>query len=129
MLVYAIDRDEPAKREVARALFEEHLQEGSGMLSPQVLREFYVAATRKLSRPLSQEAAARAVRDLGSYCPMQESSGMVYSAISRNQRLPVSFWDALIIEAAIAGEADYLFTEDLQHGEVIDGVRVHNPFL
>lgn len=94
-----------------------------------VLREFYAAATRELARPLSPEAASRAVRDLRAYCPVQESAEMIFSAISRNQRLLISFPDAPIVEAAIAGEADHLFTEDLQHREMIDGVRVHNPFL
>lgn len=129
VLVYTVDRAEPGKREVARALFKNHLQEGSGFVSPQVLREFYVAATRKLSTPLPEEAALRAVGDLGAYCIMQESKEMVLSAVSRNQRLSISFWDALIVEAAIVGGADYILTEDLQHGQVIEGVRVHNPFL
>lgn len=129
VLVYTVDQGEPEKREVARALFEEHLREGSGLVSPQVLREFYFATTRKLSTPLSEEAARRAAEDLRAYCPMQESKEMVLSAIHRNQRLSISFWDALIVEAAIVGGADYIFTEDLQHGQVIEGVRVHNPFL
>lgn len=129
VVAYTVDRAEPEKREVARALFKEHLQEGSGIVSPQVLREFYFVATRKLSTPLSEEAAQRAVRDLRAYCPMQESKEMILSAISRNQRLSISFWDALIVEAAITGGADHILTEDLQHGQVIEGVRVHNPFL
>lgn len=129
ILVYTFDRAEPDKRETARDLFKEHLREGSGMVSPQVLREFYVAATRKLRRPLSQEAAHRAVRDLGAYCSVQESEDMILSAISRNRRLSISFWDALIVEAAISGGADHVLTEDLQHGQLMDGVRIHNPFL
>lgn len=129
VIVYTIDRAEPEKREVARALFEEHLQEGSGIVSPQVLREFYFVATRRLSIPLPKEAARRAVEDLGAYSPMQESKEMILSAIERNQRLSISFWDALIVEASIVGGADYILTEDLQHGQVIEGVRVHNPFL
>lgn len=129
VVVYTVDRAEPEKREVARALFREYLQEGSGIVSPQVLREFYFAATRKLSVPLPEEAAQRAVRALGAYCPIQESKEMVLSAISRTRRLSISFWDALIVEAAIMCRADRILTEDLQHGQVIDGVRVHNPFL
>lgn len=99
------------------------------MVSPQVLREVYVAATRKLSSPLSQEAAREAVRALGVYCTVQESSEMILSAISRNQRFSISLWDALIVEAAIAGGAGQILTEDLQHGQLIDGVRINNPFL
>lgn len=129
VLVYAVDRAEPGKREVARTLFEEHLREGSGFVSPQVLREFYVAATRKLSRPLPEEAAQKAVEDLEVYCTLQESGAMVLAAVSRTRRLSISLWDALIVEAATLGGADHILTEDLQHGQIIDGVRVHNPFL
>jgi predicted nucleic acid-binding protein len=129
VLVYTVDRAEPEKREVARALFEEHLREGSGFLSPQVLREFYVASTRKLATPLPEQAARDAVEDLGAYCTLQESREMILSAVSRKQRLSISFWDALIVEAAILGGADHILTEDLQHGQVIEGVKVHNPFL
>lgn len=54
---------------------------------------------------------------------------MIRVAISRNRRLSIRFWDALIVEAAILGGAGHILTEDLRHGQVIDGVRVHNPFL
>lgn len=129
VLVYVLDRAEPEKRAVARSLFKEHLREGTGMVSPQVLREFYVAVTRKLSTPVSREGAQRAVRSLLAYCPMHESKEMTVSAISRAQRYAISFWDALIVEAAIVGGADHLLTEDLQHGQIIDGLWIENPFL
>lgn len=129
VLVYAVDRSEPEKRELARGLFKEHLREGSGIVSPQVLREFYVTVTRKLSDPLSGEAAGRAVSSLLVYCPMQESKEMTVSAISRAQRFSISFWDALIVEAALIGGADHILSEDLQHGQTFDSVRVYNPFL
>lgn len=67
--------------------------------------------------------------DLRIYCTMQESKEMILSAVSRNQRLSISFRDALIVEAAIVGGADYILSEDLQYGQVIESVRAHNPFL
>jgi len=128
VLVYAFDEGEPEKREVARGLVEEHLVEGDGMLSVQVLREFY-AATRKPTRPLPIEKAIEAVGYLATFSPIAEDARMVVGAIRRSQVLMLSFWDALIVEAALRGGADRLLTEDLQHGQRIEGLTVENPFL
>ncbi len=128
VLVYAFDRGEPEKGEVARDLVQEHLVGGDGMLSVQVLREFY-SAVRKVSRPLPVEEAAEAVRYFATFAPMPEDARMVLGAVSRSRKLSLSFWDALIVESALAGGADRLLTEDLQHGQLIEGLRVENPFL
>lgn len=128
VLVYFVDEDEPEKKEVARVLVQEHLVEGDGMLSVQVLREFYSAA-RKLRRPLSDEKAQEAVKYFAVFSPVSEDAGMVLGAVRRNQEFSLSFWDALIVEAALRGGADRLSTEDLQHGQVIEGLRIENPFL
>lgn len=128
VLVYFVDEDEPEKNEVARVLVQEHLVEGDGMLSVQVLREFYSAA-RKLRRPLSDEKAQEAVKYFAAFSPVSEDAGMVLGAVRRNQEVSLSFWDALIVEAALRGGADRLLTEDLQHGQVIEGLRIENPFL
>ena len=128
VLVYFVDEDEPEKQEVARVLVQEHLVEGDGMLSVQVLREFYSAA-RKLRRPLSDEKAQEAVKYFAAFSPVPEDARMVLGAVRRNQEFLLSFWDALIVEAALRGGADRLLTEDLQHGQVIEGLRIENPFL
>lgn len=128
VLVYAFDEREPEKREVARRLIKEHLDEGDGMLSVQVLREFYSSA-RKLSRPVPDEEAQEAVRNFAAFSSMPEDAGMVLGAVRRSRELMLSFWDALIVEAALKAGADLLLTEDLQHGQVIEGLRVENPFL
>ena len=128
VLVYAFDEGEPEKRAVALALIEEHLVDGDGVISVQVLREFY-SAVRREPRPLSDEAAATAVGRLAGFSPLSEDVGMVPKAVRRAQEMSISFWDALIVEAALKAGADRLFTEDLQHGQVIEGMRVENPFL
>ena len=128
VLVYFVDEDEPEKKEVARNLVEKHLVGGNGMLSVQVLREFYSAA-RKLRRPLSDEKAYEAVRHFAVFSSIPEDARMVLGAARRSQEASLSFWDALIVEAALAGGADSLLTEDLQHGQVIEGLRIDNPFL
>ena len=128
ILVYFIDEDEPEKQEVARGLVEEYLIEGNGVVSVQVLREFYWAA-RRLRHPLSEERAREAVRDFARFSPLAEDARMVLAAVSRTREMSISFWDALIVEAALKAGADRLLTEDLQHGLLIEGMRVENPFL
>jgi len=128
VLVYAFDEGEPEKRAVALALIEEHLVDGDGVISVQVLREFY-SAVRREPQPLSNEVAATAMRRLAGFSPLSEDIGMVLKAVRRAQEMSISLWDALIVEAALKAGADRLFTEGLQHGQIIEGMRVENPFL
>jgi predicted nucleic acid-binding protein len=99
------------------------------MVSTQVLQEFYVSVTRKLAQPLDAETAYRAVEDLAALPVVQIDTTLILSAITRHRKEQVSFWDALIIQAALEGGAGILYTEDLQHGRVMDGLRIENPFL
>jgi predicted nucleic acid-binding protein len=128
VLVYAFDEGEAEKRAVALRLIREHLEEGEGMLSVQVLREFYVSV-RRLSRPLSVAEAETALEIFTRFSPATEDWRMVVGAIRRSREFMLSFWDALILEAALRGGADTLMTEDLQHGQQIEGLTVENPFL
>ena len=127
VLVYAFDEGEPEKREVALALIKEHLEEGNGILSVQVLREFY-ASVRRLPRPLSTAEAEEALGSFAVFSPMTEDWRMVVGAARRSRELTLSFWDALIVEAALRGGADRILTEDLQHGQRIEELTVENPF-
>lgn len=86
-------------------------------------------ATRKLRSPLSPERAEARVRDLSRLPLVQVDPSLILAAIGRSRGLGFSFWDALIVEAALAGGANRLLTEDLQHGQEIEGLRVENPFL
>lgn len=85
--------------------------------------------TRKLCNPLPPERAGERVRDLSRLPLVRVEVPTILAAIARSGGQSFSFWDALIVEAALAGGADRLFTEDLQHGQVIEGLRLHNPFL
>lgn len=128
ILVYAVDPGEPEKSPVASALVEEYLVPGDGMISVQVLREFYSAA-RKLRRPLSDEQAQEMVRYFATFSPLPEDARTVLGAVRLSREHMLSFWDALIVESALSAGADRLLTEDLQHGQEIEGLRVENPFL
>jgi predicted nucleic acid-binding protein len=129
IFVYQFDRDAPEKRACARALFERHVREGSLLLSVQVLQELYVTLTRKLAAPLSVQDAREVVAALTELPIVQNDAPMTLAAIDLSLRRQVSFWDALIIEAARRGGASVLLSEDLQHGQDIEGIRVENPFL
>jgi len=129
VLVYLFDTGAPAKQRRAQEILEGETRDGRVLLSTQVLQEFYVAVTRKLAKPLDGESAERAVHDLAALPTVQVDTPMVLSAVARSRRERLSFWDALIVESAVAGRAGRLLTEDLQHGRVIDGVRIENPFL
>ncbi len=129
ILIYLYDEDEPEKRARALELFEEEVAAGRAALSTQVLQEFYVNATRKLRRPLSPERAEARVRDFSGLPLVRVDAPMILAAIARCRSQSFSFWDALIVEAAHAAGASRLLTEDLQHGQNIEGLRIENPFL
>jgi predicted nucleic acid-binding protein len=128
VLVYLFDADSPDKRKTARALFQQHAEAGDILLSTQVLQEFYVAVTRKLARPLDTAAAAEAVSSFAELALVQIDSALIVSAIHRSRNSRLSFWDALIVQAAIEGHASTLYSEDMQHGQIQDSLRVVNPF-
>jgi len=129
VLVYLFDNDAPSKREQARTLFQRHVQAGSLLISTQVLQELYVTLTRKLAVPLPEPDAREVIASLAELPVAQNDASTVLAAIDLSRRRQLSFWDALIIEAARRGGANVLLSEDLQHGQDIEGVRVENPFL
>lgn len=128
VLVYLFDHNEPVKQQRARTLFQKHTADSSLLLSTQVLQEFYVTVTRKLSTPLGGPEAVTALRHLATFSVVPVDANMVGRAAERNQREMVSFWDALILEAALAGGAARLLSEDMQNGQKVSGLVTENPF-
>jgi predicted nucleic acid-binding protein len=128
VLVYLFDADSPDKRKKARALFQKHADAGDILLSTQVLQEFYVAVTRKLARPLDAGVASDAVSSFAELPLVQIDSALIVSAIQRSRNNQLSFWDALIVQAAIEGQASTLYSEDMQQEQILDSLRVVNPF-
>jgi len=127
VLVYADDSSSPKKQKRAIGLFAEHLRLGTAVVSLQVLQEYFVAATRKLG--LAPQMAQRKVEILASARVVRFEARDIIAAIELHRLTQVSFWDALIIHAARAAGAPVLYTEDLQPGAVLGGVRLVNPFL
>lgn len=128
ILVYLFDEDNPEKKAQAQVLLEKETESGRALLSTQVLQEFFVAVTRKLEVPLPVEKAEEVVGQLMVLTLVEISGSHILKAIRKSINLQFSFWDALIIEAAVSGGASILYTEDLQHGQTIDNVKILNPF-
>lgn len=126
VLVYADDASSPERQDRAISLFAEHLRRGMAVVSLQVLQEYFVAATRKLR--LAPEMAQRKVEILARARVVRFEASDVIAAIELHRLTQVSFWDALIVHAARSAGAAVLYSEDLQPGAVLGGVRVVNPF-
>jgi len=128
VLVYAHDRSESRRQAVAQALLGALWRNRTGILSTQVLQEFYVVVTRKSDPPMRRVAAREIVALYGEWPIVQLDVALILAASQLEERHGLSFWDALIVEAARRSGATVLLTEDLQSGREIGGVRIENPF-
>jgi predicted nucleic acid-binding protein len=129
VLLYLFDNSVPEKKARAQEVFSAEAEAGRAVLSTQVLQEFYVNATRKLAEPLPVEIAEAQVRDFARLPLVRVDEAMILAAIQRHRSMSFSFWDALVVEAALKAGSGRLLTEDLQHGQQIEGLMVENPFL
>ena len=128
VLVYAEDRDAKAKHQVARDLVLKLWNERSGVLSIQVLQELYVNVTRKLKKPLSSPKALEIVEEYLTWTVIENTGRLLTSAIELQQKAQLSFWDAMIVQAAIDGGCDTLYSEDLNAGQRFGALVIVNPF-
>jgi predicted nucleic acid-binding protein len=129
VLVYAHDRGAGARHLVARALLERLWGEHSGVLSTQVVQEFYVNVRRKARHPISAAEAARLVEDYLTWEVIVNDAEAIRQAFEVERRYRLQFWDALIVQAANVAGADVLYSEDLRHGQVYGTVELVNPFV
>ena len=128
ILVYAEDRDAKSKQVVARDLVLGLWNDRQGVLSIQVLQEFYVTVTRKLKKPLQAPVALAAVREYLTWTVIENTGSLLVQAAELQQRAQLSFWDAMVVQAAIQAGCDRLYSEDLKAGQRFDSVTVINPF-
>ena len=119
VLAYAHDASETGKQPVARAQLEALWRARTGVLSTQVLQEFYAVATRKLAMPMHRTTARKIVALYAEWPVVQVDVPLVLAASELEERHTLSFWDALIVEAAARSGATRLLTEDLQPGRRI----------
>ena len=129
VLVYAIDTSAATKRTAATELLDRLWEDGTGRVSVQVLQEFFVTVTRKIPQPISVDEAFERIRDLKAWRVFAPTADDVLAAIALHRQEQLSFWDAMVVQAAIEMRCDVLWTEDLNDGQVLRGVTIRNPFL
>ena len=128
VLIYAHDVSAGDKHIRAQELIRELWQSGEGCLSIQVLQEFYVNATQKVTRLLTPDIAAQIVGDLAVWQVHRPGVEDVLNAIRMQNRYQISFWDAMIIASAIQLGCRQIWSEDLNPGQAYGTVTVINPF-
>ena len=129
LLVYAHNSADARKQAIAAAAVEHAWLTGTGIVSTQVLQEFYVTATRKWIPPLVRDDARQLVAAYSQWRLVQVDTPMILAASELEEAHTISFWDALIVEAARRGGATVLLSEDLQHGRQFGDLEVRNPFV
>jgi len=128
ILVYAHDLSGSVKHDVAKTLVKKLWNDRSGVLSTQVIQELYVNLRRKAERPVSPAAAKQLIEDYLSWQLVVNDGASVLRAFEFEQRYTISFWDALIVDAANSAGVPVLYSEDLNHGQTYGMVEVRNPF-
>jgi len=125
ILVYAMDNHDRDKQLTCRLKIKEAAENNLSVISTQVIQEFYVTATKKLGAdPLRVKDL---IHSFQNFEIITISTDMINEAIDCSILNRLSFWDSLIVTAAEQGKCQYLWTEDLTHGQLIRGVQVVNP--
>ena len=127
ILIYAHDLDAKAKHEIAKEALRDLWSSRAGVLSMQVLQEFYVNATRKISSPLSRKAARGVVNSYAIWC-VDTAAEDISIAFQIEDEARISFWDALILASARKAGAVRILSADLNAGQRIVGIGIENPF-
>jgi predicted nucleic acid-binding protein len=128
VLIYAHDVQAGIKHEVAAGLLKQLWDDRTGLLSTQVLQEFYVNVTRKVKPPLARPSAREVVRLYSAWPVQQVGTDEILRASEIEARHRISFWDALIVASASSAGASRILSEDLGTGQRIAGLLVENPF-
>ena len=127
ILVYTDDAGSPGKQKAAVALVGESMRTRAGVVSLQVLQEYFAVVTRKLG--VDAVTARAKVELLGAFSAAPIDIDDVLAAIDLHRLHQISFWDALVIRSAHQARCARIYSEDLQHGRRFDGVEIVNPFL
>lgn len=129
ILIYSLDANDEVKHRSAENVLVQLWTSGLGVLSSQVLQEFYNVATCKLRPALTPPQACQVINDYSDWCLVDTDPLLIISASRLSEQHSINFWDALIVEAALRAGADELVTEDLQHGRRFGELTLRNPFL
>ncbi len=128
VLAYGFDKSAPEKQKIAQELVREWLPSRKMVISTQVLQELFVVLTRRLKPGLPPEKACKIIEDFSKIEISLIETKTILKAIDISQKHKISFRDALIVSSALEAGCRVLFTEDLNHGQKIEGVKIVNPF-
>jgi predicted nucleic acid-binding protein len=128
ILIYAHDLDAGRKHETAKSLLRDLWENHTGVISTQVLQEFYVNVTRKITQPITASQARGIINAYAAWRVEIIQPSDVIQASEIQERYRLSFWDSMIVVTAAKSRADILVTEDLNPGQIIEGVLVKHPF-
>jgi predicted nucleic acid-binding protein len=129
ILIYAHDADAGVKRDRAVEKLRQLWDSGGGRMSVQVLQEFYVNVTMKLATPVAHSTAREVVSSYGAWVLEPTTPVTVTRAIDIAAMAQIQFWDALIVASAEQADATHLYSEDLNTGQTIAGVKIVNPLV
>lgn len=129
ILLYAHDVSDPAKNRKAVELLTQLWTDGNGVLSTQVLQEFAANLQRRISVAMTYAEVRRRIELYLEWKVVVNGEGSILRGLEVQERNRISFWDAMIVQAAESAGCEVLYSEDLSHGQEYGGVLVVNPFL
>ena len=130
IFAYSFDHQSKGKRDRAQRLIAQALQDNLGLISTQVIQEFFNVALKKFERPMERREAELYLHQVfGPLCEVFPTLALYEKTLIVRETTGYSFYDSLILSAALIGRCQILYSEDLQHGQTIEGMRIENPFL
>lgn len=128
ILIYAHDLDAGIKHNIALQIVKDLWENKNGVLSTQILQEFYINVTKKIPSPISPLEAREIIRAYLSWNIKENHPMSIIRASEIEEKYRISFWDALVVVAAYEAKVDKILTEDLNAGQIIEGILIENPF-
>lgn len=128
ILVYAYDRHDPRKQEIAQSLLIDGMENESAALSVQVLGEFFNVVTRQIKQPMTADEAKEAIELFSNLLIQEIDLEMVERAIDTHKIYRIAYWDALIVSAAERAGCKRIISEDLNDGQLYHSIPISNPF-
>jgi len=128
VIVYAYDKDAGKKHRIAADIMKDLWRSGLGTISTQILQEFFVTLTKKISAPMDISVVRETIRRLSKWDVAIIDVDTIIRATELQERYNYSFWDSLVVAAAIASGVRTIFSEDLSDGQTIEGLTIKNPF-
>lgn len=129
IIIYAYDITAGKKHKIASDILADLWNTGHGILSTQVLQEFFVNVVKKIPKPINKQQAKEIIKDFLKWQVVVNTGESIIEAIDISTNYGFSFWDSMIIEAALTGGASVLISEDFQDGQAINGITIKNPFI